>query len=151
VFDLEQRKLLWFLTGTMAVCLLLSYGRHAPFYQFLYALPYFSTIRNPAKFIHILTFALVIAFAYGLDGLSRRYLTATALNGAKGAWGRANRFDRRWVLGSSVALGLCVLGWLVYASSQSKLEAYLQTVQFDQGLSHAIAGFSIRQVGWFIL
>ena len=151
VFDLEQRKLLWFLTGTMVVCLLLAFGRHAPFYQFLYMLPYFSTIRNPAKFIHILTFALVIVFAYGLDGLSRRYISAAALDGAKSVWAKANRFDKRWVFGAFGALGLCIVGWFVYANSQTKLEDYLQTVQFDQNLAHAVATFSIRQVGFFVL
>jgi hypothetical protein len=151
VFDLEQRKLLWFLTGTMIVCLLLAFGRHAPFYQFLYMLPYFSTIRNPAKFIHILTFALVIVFAYGLDGLSRRYISAGALNGVKSVWAKANRFDKRWVFGAFGALGLCIVGWFIYANSQTKLEDYLQTVQFDQNMAHATATFSIRQVGFFVL
>jgi hypothetical protein len=150
VFDLEQRKLLWFLIGTMIVCLLLAYGRFAPFYQFLYALPYFSTIRNPAKFIHILSFGLVIVFAYGLDGLSRRYFSAMA-SGAKKVWAGANQFDKRWVFGAFGALALCIVGWFVYANSQAKLEDYLQTVQFDQGIAHAVATFSIRQVGWFIL
>ena len=151
VFNLEQRKLLWFLTGTMVVCLLLAFGKHAPFYQFLYMLPYFSTIRNPAKFIHILSFALMIAFAFGVDGLDRRYISAAAMNGVKDLWAKVNRFDKRWVFGAFGVLGLCTVGWLVYAGSQTKLEGYLQTVQFDPDTAHAIAGFTIRQVGLFVL
>ena len=32
---------------------LLAFGRHAPFYQFFYELPYASAIRNPQKFMEI--------------------------------------------------------------------------------------------------
>src|SRR5439155_1508593 len=53
---------------------LLEFGRYAPFYQFVYMLPYFSTIRNPAKFTHPFNWSLVILFAYGIHGLCRRYL-----------------------------------------------------------------------------
>jgi hypothetical protein len=53
VFSLPERKLLWFLMGAIVIALLLAYGRFAPFYQIPYALPYFSTIRNPAKFMHV--------------------------------------------------------------------------------------------------
>src|SRR5207245_7989867 len=39
----------------------------------------------------------------------------------------------------------------IYDRARPALERYLQTVQFDEAMAHAIAGFSLEQVGWFIL
>lgn len=157
VFTPVQRRLLWFWMGVVVVSLLLAFGRHAPFYQLLYALPYFSTIRNPTKFMHLLTFALVIVFAYGVDGLWRQYLGAKvagpvgAGHSFKSWWAKAGVFERRWVLGCGAALGAGLLGWLVYDSARPSLERYLVSVQFDASTAKAIAAFSIRQVGWSVL
>jgi len=156
-FSPVQRRLLWFWMGVVVVSLIFAFGRHAPFYQFLYALPYFSTIRNPTKFMHLFTFALVILFAYGVDGLCRQYL-GVKVAGPVGAghsfkswWARAGTFEKRWVWGCLVALGAGLLGWLVYDSARPALERYLVSVQFDASTAKAIAAFSVRQVGWSIL
>ena len=45
-------------------------------------LPYFSTIRNPVKFLFVFSWALVTVFAYGIHGLSRRYLEIPATGSA---------------------------------------------------------------------
>jgi hypothetical protein len=156
-FRLSERRWLWFWLGASLTSLLLAYGRFAPFYQVVYALPYFSTIRNPVKFLNMFAFAQVVLFAYGVDGLWRRYMqpdgagTASQWSGLKQWWARAPRFDKGWTLGCAVALGAVLLAWLAYASSRSSLEQYLQTVLFDQARAHAIAGFSIGQVRWFVL
>jgi hypothetical protein len=137
------------------VSLLLAFGRHAPFYRLLYALPYFSTIRNPSKFLHVLSWALVIVFAYGVHALTRCYLESA---GAKATslrehlrlwWAKAGRFDRRWVVGCALALGASFFGWMIYGSARGSLVEYLQTVQFDEETARAIARFSWRAVGWF--
>ena len=158
VFPLPQRKLLWFWAGTAIVTLLLAYGRYAPFYRLLYALPYFSAIRNPAKFLHLFSFAIVILFAFGIHGLNRKYLEAALVNVRGGLNGRLKNWwagaaapDKRWVMGCLLAVGVSLAGWLIYASSRHSLEQYLLTVQFDEAMARQIAGFSIRQVGWFIL
>jgi len=156
-FTLANRKFIWFWAAVAGVSLLLAFGRHAPFYQFLYALPYFSTIRNPAKFIYIINWSLVILFAYGVHGLTRRYLeipaaTFAGLSGhLKNWWAKAALFDKRWTVASVSAVAISLLGWLIYASSRPGLEAYLQTVQFDAAMAKEIAGFSLRQVGWFVV
>lgn len=156
VFGVRERQLLWFWAGLAGVSLLLAYGRFAPFYQLFYALPYASTIRNPVKFIHVLQWALLVIFAYGLGGLSRRYLTATAaaprnlVSHVQAWWARADGFDRKWVRACLVLLAVSVLGWLIYASSQNSLVRYLQEVMFDADTAKVIASFSVRQVGWFI-
>ena len=157
IFSETARRHIWFWLGVVVISLLFAFGRFAPFYQFLYALPYFSTIRNPGKFTHLLTFALLMLFAYGVDGLWRGYLQTTGrstsnLKARLKGWGSGlSGFDQRWVLGCAAGLGASLLGWLFYAASRQSFEQYLQTVQFDESMAHAIAGFSITQVGWFIL
>ena len=157
VFSLPQRKFIWFLTGLAFISLLLSFGRFAPFYQFFYALPYASTIRNPGKFMHVLQWAWLIIFAHGVYGLSRRYLEPPApaprdlVSQLQSWWARVSPFDRKWTIGSAIAIGVSVVGWLGYASARSSLVNYLQAVQFDETTAAAIAGFSLRQAGWFVL
>lgn len=156
VFSVRERQFLWFWAALAGVSLLLAYGRFAPFYQLFYALPYASTIRNPVKFIHVLQWALLVIFAYGLGGLSRRYLMATAaaprnlVSHMQAWWARADGFDRKWGRASLVLLAVSGLGWFIYASSRQGLERYLQEVMFDADTAKTIASFSIRQVGWFI-
>jgi len=157
VFSPAQRKFIWFLTGVVGVSLLLSFGRFAPFYQFFYALPYASTIRNPGKFMHVFQWAWLIIFAHGVYGLSRRYLEAPAVVSRdlvaqlQSWWAKVSPFDRKWTMGSAVALGASLLGWLIYAAARTHLINYLQEVQFEEAMAKAIATFSLRQVGWFIL
>jgi hypothetical protein len=157
VFSPAQRKSLWFWIVLGAVSMLFAFGRWAPFYRLLYALPYFSTIRNPIKFTYFVSCALVVLFAYGVDGLWRRYMQAGLGGNAAAApslrtwWSKAGKLEKSWVRGCGVALGISLLGWLLYASCQEKFEAYLVKVQFDATAAHQIAGFSILQVGWFVL
>jgi hypothetical protein len=156
-FSTAQRKLLWFWSAVVVVALLLALGRYAPFYRILYALPYFSTIRNPVKFVHMFNFATVILFAFGLHGLSRRYLESAPAKAtgpasrSNGWWATAGAFERRWVIGCGVAIAASLVGWWIYATSRHSFDQYLQTVGFDDTLARRIAGFSIHQVGWFVL
>ncbi len=157
VFGAAQRKFIWFWSGMGLICVLVGFGRFAPFYQLFYALPFASTMRNPGKFFHVVEWVLVILFAYGVDGLSRRCLEApaTATRGLTAQlqawWTKAAAFDKNWVRGSAMALAASLVGWLIYSGSRDRLAAYLQEVDFDEGMAVAIASFSIRQAGWFIL
>ena len=157
VFSATQRRLIWFWSGVALLCLLVGFGRFAPFYQLFYALPFASTMRKPSKFIHVVEWILVILFAYGVDGLSRRCLEtpAAATRGLSAHlrtwWAKAAAFDKNWVRGSAVALGASVLAWFIYSASHDRLAAYLQEVDFDADMAAAIAKFSIRQAGWFLL
>lgn len=126
-----ERKLIWFWAAVAIAGMVLMWGRFAPFYQFFYALPYASTIRNPAKFHHILQWALLILFAYGAEGLSRVgfHSAAGAATGLqaqwKAFWARANAFDRKWVFGSVAAVGVFAVSWLLFASMRGQLEQHL--------------------------
>lgn len=157
VFPPEQRRWIGFWSVVALISLLLAFGRFAPFYQFLYLLPYFSTIRNPAKFLHLVDYSLVVLFAYGLHGLWQRYVIEAqpAKQGiaamVQGWWRQVRGFDRRWTLLCLGSIGASVLGWLIYSSSREDVVRYLQTVRFDPATAETIARFSVSQVGWFIL
>jgi hypothetical protein len=158
IFSAPQQKCLWFWLGTGVASLLLAFGRFAPFYHLVYALPYFSTIRNPTKFLNLFSFALVIVFAYGVDGLVRRYFrpapgtsAASRWPGFVTWWAKASLNEKRWVQVCVVVLAVSLLGWLSYSGSSHALEEYLEKVRFKGFLPHSIASFSIRQVGWFVL
>ncbi len=151
VFTDVQRRLLWFWAVVLVGSLLLSWGRFAPFDYYkhtVYALPYFSTIRNPAKFIIVFSVAIVILFAYGIHGLSRRYLEAPAVNAGsfsaqlKNWWAKVRGFDRNWTSFSGVAVAGSVLAWAIYALQKPTLVKYLQTVGFDKGMAGELAAFS---------
>jgi hypothetical protein len=157
IFAPPTRKWIWFWCGVFVVSLLLAFGRFAPFYQFFYALPYFSTIRNPAKFTYPCAWALVVLFSYGVNGLWKIYVEAQPAKRASEResfgswWHRVRGFDRRWTIGCGIALAAAVLGWLIFGSSQDAFERYLQEVQFEPARAHAIAKFSVGQVGLFLV
>ena len=143
--DSQRRLIFWFWTPILILSLLLAWGRFAPFYALLYKLPYASLIRNPTKFILVFSWALVIVFAYGVHGLSRRYLEVPRGNS------KLRGFDRRWTLACVFAVASSILAWLIYGSQKANLVSHLQDVGFpDKDTAAAIAGFSIGQAGWFI-
>ncbi len=158
-FSLSQRKLIWFWAVVLLASLLLAWGRFAPlFYGTLYQLPYFSTIRNPTKFLFIFAWAVVILFAYGIHALSQKHLNAAAATSAdassqlKNWWGRAGGFDRRWTQISWGLLGASVLGWLIFSSDKIAFVSYLQKMGFpDETFAKEIATFCLSQVGWFVI
>ena len=157
VFPTAQRKMIWFWSAVAFVGLLMAFGRYAPLYHLFYALPFASTIRNPAKFTHVVEWALVILFAYGVHGLTRSWQVAPAAAGRgfsaqwRAWWSKAGAFDRNWVKGSVIALAASLVGWLIYSASRERLVAYLQEVGFEGAMAGDIAGFSIRQTGWFVV
>lgn len=152
MFDAQRSTQIRFWSIAAIICLLFAFGRHAPFYQLLYALPYFSTIRNPTKFLHLFTMAMVILFAFGVDGLWRMYVGSNKpVNATKGWWQRCGKFEQGWLKVCGIILGVAVLSWLLYASSRVSLERHLASVGFDVSLAQTTAAFSIRQVVWFIL
>jgi hypothetical protein len=160
----NQRRCICFWAVVLAVSLLLSWGRFAPFnlaslYEWLYyKLPGLSTVRNPTKFLNVFSWAVVILFGYGIHALSRRYLEVPAGNSSspsvqfKNWWAKAGGFDRKWIFACAAAIGVSLLGWLIYAAEIPALVRYLQTVGFgDKDMAAEIAAFSISQVGWFVL
>ena len=166
VFTGTQQKFIWFWTAVLAVSLPLAWGRFAPFsktgdsmmfYGLLYHLPFFSTIRNPAKFLIFLSWALVILFAYGVHALECRHLNRAApkssglLAQLQLWWAKAGAFDRKWTLACAGFLGVSILGWLIYSGEKNTLVHYLQAMGFpDEDFAKQIASFSIGQVAWWL-
>lgn len=70
----EQRAIGIFALVGAVICLLLGFGRHAPFYRFFYELPYMDTWRNPLKFRCPGHFCMAVMAAMGIDWL--RHLVA---------------------------------------------------------------------------
>ncbi|MGA9779732.1 MAG: hypothetical protein ACLPRE_05865 [Limisphaerales bacterium] len=158
IFSETHRRFIWFWTAVLVVSVLLAFGRFAPFYTLFYKIPYFSTIRNPVKFLFVFSCALVTVFAYGIHGLSRCYLEVPAVDSAsplarfKTWWAKVRGFDRNWTSACIIVLIGGLLAWLIYAVQKPNLVAYLKTVGFsDENMAGQIATFSVHQVGWFIL
>ena len=157
IFLPRERRFIWFWLAGALVTLLMAYGRFAPFYRLFYALPFASVIRNPAKFIHLFSWALIILFGYGLQGLSRLCLegpppeTQQDLRSHWSAWwATAGAWEKNWVRGSALALAASVAAWVRYGTKRHSLIAYLQEVGFDPATSVSTAGFSLRQGAIFI-
>jgi hypothetical protein len=177
VFSETQRRYIWFWSVAAVLCVLFAWGRFSFFYVLLYKLPFiskiFSVIRNPTKFLIVFSWCIVVLFAYGIDGFSRRYLPAvekpkpsplasslsplSALpkEEEKSWWAKAGNFDRQWTAGCGIAVVLSLLGWLIFSGERKDFRHYLATVGFpsdpDSDLAGTIALFSIHQAGWFVL
>jgi hypothetical protein len=152
-FSLPQRRWLWFWGAVAVVSLLLALGRFAPFYQLAYALPYFSTIRNPTKFLYPFSLALVVLFAYGVDGWWRQYLRPGALvrwDGFGNWWKRAGQFEKNWLGGCALAGVVGLLAWWDYGQHRETLDGYLETAQVNAPVDQ-VARFSIHQAGWAVM
>lgn len=170
-FASDQRRLIWFWVAVMIVAAGLMFGRHAPFYAWFYQLPYVSTIRNPAKFLHVFSWALIVVAAYGLHGLTTLYLERATASG-KGAleqfgnwWRKETGFDKRWVCGTLIVLGLACAAWGLYAANRNHVESYIaelnqlasiqRTGKPDPAAAAEAAkatfNFSLRQVRWAVV
>ena len=161
-----QKRMIWFWALILVISLPLAWGRFAPgshssndflFYALLYKLPYFSTIRNPTKFLIFLSWAVVILFAYGVHALSRRHLDSAAPKASSLVaqlqiwWAKAGAFDRKWTLACGGLFGAALLGWLIYSAQKPSLIQYLQKVGFpDEEFARQIAAFSLTQVAWWL-
>jgi hypothetical protein len=156
-FPEVERRFILFWVVIAFVSILLGFGRFAPFYQFFYALPGMASIRNPAKFLHIVNWSFIFLFAWGLNGLARRCMdpavaqTRGISDQFKAWWKTAPKFDRNCVRIIIAIFALSVIGWLGYASSKESLVRYLQEVDFEAAMADLIARFSISQVFWFVV
>ncbi|HTV42723.1 MAG TPA: hypothetical protein VMF08_19320 [Candidatus Sulfotelmatobacter sp.] len=149
VFSSNHKKWLWFWSAIAVVSFLLALGRYAPFYQWFYALPYASTIRNPTKFLYLLSFAFVILFAFGVDALWRKYMNNNAAR--NGSWWRnVDQFDKNWIFGCAIVWVVSVAGWYIYWQHLPELEEYLESARLDQPPDQ-VAAFSVLHAGWFVL
>lgn len=171
-FSVAQRKLIWFWLAVMVLATGMMFGRFAPkfapLYEIFYALPGASMIRNPAKFLHVFEWALIVIFAYGLHGLTTLYLeraTATTrgmLEQFQVWWKQTVGFDKKWVLATFGLLALACVAWFCLNTNRGKVEAYVtemnQFAMIQQGgkpdpvaaadAATTTINFSMGQVRW---
>ena len=133
---IEQRMIL-FWAGLALVSLLLAFGRHALFYQLIYQLPFFNTMRNPIKFLHPLHFSLIILCGYGIEGLLRLAKRETA---------EPSRAARLWVRGTGIVAGVMLLGSLILGASKKSLGQHIASRGFDPNAAQVMAGFSAMEI-----
>lgn len=154
-FSAAERKMIAFFAGGALLSLLIAFGRFAPFYQIVYQLPYFSTIRIPLKFLHVTQFCLLVLFGYGLEGMIRMYAgegrrIAVGLGDQlRRGWRGASDFEHGWTLGVGLFAVLCVAGAMTFTGYKTQLADYLATLPY-YGVP-ATAGFAIREVWLFVL
>jgi len=158
IYSSLERRWIWFWTVALLISVALAIGRYGPFYRIVYSIPYFSAIRNPMKFMQPGHVAIVVLFAYGLQGMARRYLTTSTAKGraapqaTTGWWKALPSFERKWIIGSVAAVAVSILGWMAFSGSRAGVEKHLTTVGFQNSeFAKLIAGFSIAEVGWYVL
>lgn len=153
----DERIVIWF-WGAMALgSLLLSWGKFAPFYGVAYQLPYFSTIRNPIKFLHPLNVSLLVLFAYGLDGLFRSWAQQKS-DGAdmkerfKKWWRGARGFERNWIIACVILFVGSIIATVMYASMKEEMTKFLQLVgPADKTLATQMFSNSLGEILWSLL
>jgi hypothetical protein len=144
--------------GAAAVfSLLMAWGRYGFLYRLLYQLPYFSTIRNPIKFLHPFHIAWVILAAYGMEALYRSYLRGTAKRTdffpehLRLWWSKAAGFDKRWTLFTLVLLGASIAGLFILNASHNALIFYMEDQAFVAQEAGKMAAYSFGQAVWFVV
>ena len=140
-----EKKVIWFWAAAGFVAALFAWGHHAPFYRLLYALPYFSTIRNPMKFMHPCHMTLLILFAYGLQGLAREFLEKARTSSPAAVW------DKRWKITTIAAVVFCAIGWMTYSALKADVVRYMGAHFIPAEMAAEIAKFSVKEVGLFVL
>jgi hypothetical protein len=157
-FSKSDRSILGFWIVAALFSLLAAWGRFGFIYQFLYEVPYFSTIRNPIKFLHPFHIAWIILAAYGMEALYRRYLSGPDRSSndllpshLQLWWAKVAGFDRRWTLFMLILAGVSAAGFVVLCFNRNALTNYLQDQSFVPVLAMQISGFCIEMAGVFVV
>jgi hypothetical protein len=146
-YSFGERRNVWFWGGAALIGLLAAWGRYGFFYRLLYQLPYFSTIRNPIKFLQPFHVAWLILAAYGLEALWRRYLQPVApAAGTSGITG----FEKKWIITTASVAAATLVAVLVFKFNR---RPYLVEYLLEQGINPQRAGpvadFAIGEAEWF--
>jgi hypothetical protein len=156
-YSLRERRLVWFWVGAALVGLILAYGRHAFLYRFVFELPYFSTTRNPIKFLHVFYVCTAVLSAYGAEALWRLYVQSTAPRTqvlpqhVMNWWGRVTGFDKNWTMASIIIVVVSVFSLFVLVAKRGELEHYLTLNGVVPGTESQLAGFCIGEVVFYVL
>ena len=117
--------------------LLLAFGKHAIFYQFIYQMPFFNTMRNTIKFLHPMHFALIVLCGYGVEGLIRLANLETKRN---------SKLIRKWIIGSSIVASIILLFSLILTSAKKLLAQYIAGQGFPLVEALTMASFGGKEL-----
>jgi len=132
----ERRMILFW--GLIALSsLLLAFGRHSIFYQFIYQMPFFNTMRNTIKFLHPMHFALIVLCGYGVEGLIRRAKLETKEN---------SNLTRKWIMGSSITASIILLFSLILSSAKKLLAQHIAGQGFPLEEALTMASFGGKEL-----
>ncbi len=148
-FTVAERRMVYFWGAVALFSLLAAWGRYGFVYALIYHLPLVANFRNPMKYMHPLNVCMMILAAYGLEAMSRKYLTE-ARGRVASWWQRATKFELWWAGGCAIFFALGVAGYYEMDSSKAALITHLEHSGFDATSSPLIADFSIGEVGWFL-
>jgi hypothetical protein len=146
-YSKKERIAVFFWTAVAVFSLLTAWGRYGFIYQILYHLPYFSTIRNPIKFLHPFHIAWIILAAYGMESLYRIYLRSAAKRPA----GQVAPFDRKWIVFAYALVGVCAAGLFAFYSSHNSFIVFLEDQSFTSQEAAKIADFAFQESVWFVV
>jgi len=133
LYSPTEKRMILFWAGLGVISLLLAFGRHAIFYQFIYQLPFFNTMRNTIKFLHPMHFAIIVLCGYGVEGMIRLARQETE--------GSATLI-KKWVMGFAIAAGACLLFSLVMGASKGLLAQHIAGRGFTPETAATMAAFS---------
>ena len=161
-FSMSEKRAVWFWGIAALFSLMAAWGRYGFVYQILFELPYFSTMRNPMKFMHPFHICWLILAGYGLEVLYRRYLQGPAKRTEilpehlRRWWSKAAGFDKKWAIGMVATVVAAAAGFIILSASKSSLVWHLNHHGFSSQdamgpLAPQIATFAIREVGLFLL
>ena len=153
IFEAVERRWIFFWAALALISLLLAWGHHAPFYALIYKLPFFNIIRNPIKFMHPCGVAVVVLFAYGLQGMARAYVENRWREEDVGEqfklWLRTLKgWEMKWAAGMLGMLAAGIFCFLIFWAVLGDLERHLVSDRgFTAELSGQIASGSLMGAG----
>ena len=149
-FSKSERAAVGYWGAVALFSLLAAWGRFGFVYQFLYKLPYFSTIRNPIKFMHPFHIAWIILAAYGMEVLYRRYMRGPDRSSAdlllthlQHWWAKVTGFDRKWTIFMVILAGTSLAAFVLLFVQKGALIHYLE----DQSFTSILAAGDARTMG----
>ena len=137
IYTATERRMILFWAILGLVSLLLAFGRHAFFYQFIYQLPFFNTMRNTIKFLHPMHFAIIILCGYGVEGVVRL---------AKQESTESAALIKKWILRFAILAGAVLLLSLVAGASKGLLAQHIAGRGFSSELAATMAAFSVWEL-----
>ncbi len=152
----QERWTTWFWGVAGLFSLLAAWGQHWFVFRLIYDMPFLTNIRSPMKFMHPLNISLTILSGYGLEVLHRRYFDApqkkrTFSQALIGGIKNFSGFEKKWAIGSVIALLASVAALLIYMSYRTDLTNFLAHSGFAKDVAAQIADFSIGEMGLYVI